>query len=136
MLDSSILAPYVSSGRCFANYLLICYFLWEKSELIYIISIVMQYIDDDISSESESDEDNAESGEEGSLESEDEDDNDASNEEEWTSSTEAKSDASDNEERDDEANAVEALKKVTAAVQKLVPFDMEDLTKVFIWLTS
>ncbi|XP_028766978.1 uncharacterized protein LOC114724718 isoform X3 [Neltuma alba] len=67
------------------------------------------YIDDDISSsECESDDDNAESGEEASLESENEDDN---NEEEWTSSAEAKSDASDNEEHDAIATAEAALKK-------------------------
>ncbi|KAF7808205.1 Protein MSP1 isoform A [Senna tora] len=87
------------------------------------------YIDDDLSSECESDDDNAESGEEGSLDSEDEDDNDASNEEEWTSSTEAKSDVSDNEERDAIASAEAALKKVKAAVEKLVPYNVEDFEK-------
>ncbi|XP_028766979.1 uncharacterized protein LOC114724718 isoform X4 [Neltuma alba] len=85
------------------------------------------YIDDDISSsECESDDDNAESGEEASLESENEDDN---NEEEWTSSAEAKSDASDNEEHDAIATAEAALKKVKAAVQKLVPYNVEDFEK-------
>ena len=83
----------------------------------------------------ESDDDNAESGEEASLDSEDEDDNNASNEEEWTSSTEAKSDASDNEEHDAIATAEAALKKVKAAVQKLVPYNIEDFEKVSIWFT-
>ncbi|KAK7301545.1 hypothetical protein RJT34_12411 [Clitoria ternatea] len=64
-------------------------------------------------------ESNAESGEEGSLESENEDDNKASNEE-WASGTEAKLDASDNE---DVVTSAEAhLKKVKAVVlQKLIP---------------
>lgn len=96
----------------------------------------MQYIDDDLLSESESDDDNAESGEEGSLESEDEDDNDASNEEEWTGSTGTKSDVSDNEENDALATAEAALKKVKEAVQKLVPYNIEDFEKVSIWLSS
>lgn len=93
----------------------------------------MQDIDDDLSSEYESDDDNADSGEEGSLESENEDDNDASNEEEWASSTEVKSDGSDNEEA--LASAESALKKVKAAVQKLVPYKIEDFEKVYIHLT-
>ncbi|KAI9085053.1 hypothetical protein K1719_033045 [Acacia pycnantha] len=88
------------------------------------------YIDDDLSSsDCESDDDSAESGEEASMESENEDDNNASNEEEWTSSTEAKSDASDNEEHDAIATAEAALKKVKAAVQKLVPYNIEDFEK-------
>lgn len=93
----------------------------------------MQYIDDDLlSSECESDDDNAESGEEASLESEADDDNDPSNDEEWTSSAEAKSDASDNEDHDAIASAEAALKKVKAAVQKLVPYNIEDFEKVSI----
>lgn len=90
----------------------------------------MQDIDDDQSSDSESDDDNAESGEEGS---ENEDDNDASNEEEW-SSTEAKSDASDNED-DVVASAEAALKKVKDAVKKLIPYNVEELEKVYIQLS-
>lgn len=89
----------------------------------------MQDIDDDQSSDYESDDDNAESGEEGDLESENDDDNDASNEEEWTSSAEAKSDASDNE--DALATAEAALKKVKAAVKKLVPYNVEEFEKVY-----
>jgi len=89
----------------------------------------MQDIDDDLSSDYESDDDNAESGEEGSLESENDDDNEASNEEEWASSTEAKSDASDNE--DAVASAEAHLKKVKAAVlRKLVPYNVEEFEKV------
>ncbi|KAK7301459.1 hypothetical protein RJT34_12323 [Clitoria ternatea] len=86
-------------------------------------------IDDDLL-DYEYDDDNAESGEQGSLESENEDDNEASNEE-WASSTEAKSDASDNENA--VASAEAHLKKVKAAVlQKLVPYDVEELEKVYI----
>ncbi|XP_061362703.1 uncharacterized protein LOC133306399 [Gastrolobium bilobum] len=96
--------------------------------LVLDSSILAPYdIDDDLSSDYESD-DNGESGEEGSLESENEDDNDASNEEEWTSSTEVKSDASDNE--DALASAEAALKKVKAAVQKLVPYNVEEFEKI------
>ncbi|KAK7404349.1 hypothetical protein VNO78_05178 [Psophocarpus tetragonolobus] len=93
-------------------------------------SILAPYdIDDDLSSDYESDDDNGESGEEGSLESENEDDNEASNEEEWTSSTEAKSDASDNE--DAVASAEAHLKKVKAAVlRKLVPYNVEEFEKI------
>ncbi|ESW03643.1 hypothetical protein PHAVU_011G030700 [Phaseolus vulgaris] len=93
-------------------------------------SILAPYdIDDDLSSDYESDDDNAESGEEGSLESENEDDNEASNEEEWASSTEAKSDASDNE--DAVASAEAHLKKVKAAVlRKLVPYNVEEFEKI------
>ncbi|KAL2492686.1 P-loop containing nucleoside triphosphate hydrolase superfamily protein [Abeliophyllum distichum] len=75
---------------------------------------------DDYSSESESDEDNAESGEECTSESEVEDENDASNEEEYTSSSETRTDASDDE-IDVQASA-EALKK-------LVPYNLEDFEK-------
>lgn len=92
-------------------------------------SVLAPYdIDDDQSSDSESDDDNAESGEEGALESENEDDNDASNEEEW-SSAEAKSDASDNED-DAVASAEAALKKVKDAVKKLIPYNVEELEKM------
>ncbi|KAL2515747.1 P-loop containing nucleoside triphosphate hydrolase superfamily protein [Forsythia ovata] len=75
---------------------------------------------DDYSTESESDEDNAESGEECTSESEVEDENDASNEEEYTSSSETRTDASDDE-IDVQASA-EALKK-------LVPYNLEDFEK-------
>ncbi|KAK7264111.1 hypothetical protein RJT34_31715 [Clitoria ternatea] len=96
--------------------------------LVLDSSILAPYdIDDDLS-DYESDDDNAESGEEGSLESENEDDNEASNEE-WASSTEAKSDASDNE--DAVASAEAHLKKVKAAVlRKLVPYNVEELEKI------
>ncbi|AES89435.2 P-loop nucleoside triphosphate hydrolase superfamily protein [Medicago truncatula] len=94
--------------------------------LVLDSSVLAPYdIDDDQSSDSESDDDNAESGEEGS---ENEDDNDASNEEEW-SSTEAKSDASDNED-DVVASAEAALKKVKDAVKKLIPYNVEELEKM------
>ncbi|CAL0329327.1 unnamed protein product [Lupinus luteus] len=83
-------------------------------------------MDDDLS-DFESDDDNEDSGEEGSIESENEDDNDASNEE-WASSTEVKSDASDND--DALAHAEAALKKVKAAVQKLVPYNIEEFDKI------
>ncbi|XP_027356104.1 uncharacterized protein LOC113865618 isoform X2 [Abrus precatorius] len=98
--------------------------------LVLDSSILAPYdIDDDLSSDYESDGDNAESGEEGSLESENEDDHDASNEEEWTSSTEAKSDASDNE--DAVASAEAHLKNVKAAVlRKLVPYNVEEFEKI------
>ncbi|XP_012572706.1 uncharacterized protein [Cicer arietinum] len=97
--------------------------------LVLDSSILAPYdIDDDQSSDYESDDDNAESGEEGDLESENDDDNDASNEEEWTSSAEAKSDASDNE--DALATAEAALKKVKAAVKKLVPYNVEEFEKM------
>ncbi|CAJ2679628.1 peroxisomal ATPase pex6-like isoform X2 [Trifolium pratense] len=95
--------------------------------LVLDSSILAPYdLDDDQSSDYESDD--SESGEEGALESENEDDNDASNEEEWSSSTEAKSDASDNE--DALASAEAALKRVKAAVQKLVPYNVEELEKM------
>ncbi|XP_059656435.1 uncharacterized protein LOC132303264 isoform X2 [Cornus florida] len=75
------------------------------------------------SSESESDEDNAESVEECTSESEveNENENDASNEEEWTSSNEAKSDGSD----DDEAY----MKASAEALKKLVPYNLEEFEK-------
>ncbi|MCI17967.1 spastin, partial [Trifolium medium] len=96
--------------------------------LVLDSSILAPYdLDDDQSSDYE--DDDSESGEEGALESENEDDNDASNEEEWSSSTEAKSDASDNE--DALASAEAALKRVKAAVQKLVPYNVEELEKVY-----
>lgn len=72
---------------------------------------------EDCSSESESD---VESGEECTSDSEIEDANDASNEEEWTSSAETKSEAS---EEDDVEASVEAL-------EKLIPFNLEDFEKV------
>ncbi|OIW05626.1 hypothetical protein TanjilG_23412 [Lupinus angustifolius] len=96
--------------------------------LVLDSSIIAPYDIDDDSSDYESDDDNADSGEEGSIESESEDDNDASNEEEWASSTEVKSDASDNE--DALAHAEAALKKVKAAVQKLVPYNIEEFEKI------
>lgn len=73
--------------------------------------MIFQALSEGYSSESESDEDNAESGEESTSESEVEDENDASNEE----------DASDDE-IDVQASA-EALKK-------LVPYNLEDFEKV------
>lgn len=82
----------------------------------------MQDFGEDCSSENESDEDNAVSGEESTSESEVEDENDASNEEEWTSSAEGKSDRSDDDEVDVQASA-EALKK-------LIPYNLEDFEKV------
>ncbi|CAL0334216.1 unnamed protein product [Lupinus luteus] len=96
--------------------------------LVLDSSIIAPYDIDDDSSDYESDDDNADSGEEGSIESESEDDNDASNEEEWASSTEVKSDVSDNE--DALAHAEAALKKVKAAVQKLVPYNIEEFEKI------
>ncbi|CAL0304306.1 unnamed protein product [Lupinus luteus] len=96
--------------------------------LVLDCSIIAPYDMDDGLSDYESDDDNADSGEEGSIESENEDDNDASNEEEWASSTEVKSDASDND--DALAHAEAALKKVKAAVQKLVPYNVEDFEKI------
>ncbi|KAL3824833.1 hypothetical protein ACJIZ3_020862 [Penstemon smallii] len=82
-------------------------------------SILAPYdFNEDCSSESESDEDNADSVEESTSESEVEDDNDASNEEEYTSSGEAKSDGSD----DDVNIQAEALKK-------LIPHDIEEFDK-------
>ncbi|KAJ7954529.1 ATPase family AAA domain-containing protein 1 [Quillaja saponaria] len=82
---------------------------------------------DELSSDSESDDDNAESGEEDSLESDDE--NAASNEEEWTSSGDVKSDGSDNDDSEMQAAAEEALKKVEAAVKKLAPHNLEEFEK-------
>ncbi|CAK8576826.1 unnamed protein product [Lathyrus sativus] len=98
--------------------------------LVFDSSILAPYdiIDDDQSSDHESNDDNAESGDEGGLESDNEDDNDASNEEEWTSSAEAKSDLSDNE--DALASAEAALKKVKAAVQKLIPYNVDEFEKI------
>ncbi|KAE9616430.1 putative microtubule-severing ATPase [Lupinus albus] len=96
--------------------------------LVLDCSIIAPYDMDDDLSDYESDDDNADSGEEGSIESENEDDNDASNEEEWASSTEVKSDASDND--DAIAHAEAALKKVKAAVQKLVPYNIEEFEKI------
>ncbi|MED6158677.1 hypothetical protein PIB30_034920 [Stylosanthes scabra] len=97
--------------------------------LVLDSSILAPYdVDDELSSEYESEDDNADSGAEGSLESENEDDNDAGNEEEWTSSNEVKSDASDNE--DAIASAEAALKKVKAAVQKLVPYNIDEIEKI------
>lgn len=71
-------------------------------------------------SETESDEDNAESGAETTSDTEIEDENDASNEEDWTSSGEAKSDV---EGFDARAAAVEA------ALNKLVPGHLEEFEK-------
>ncbi|XP_027096917.2 uncharacterized protein [Coffea arabica] len=73
------------------------------------------------SSETESDDENGESGEECTSESEVEDENDATNEDEWTSSGEAKAETSDDDEVDLQASA-EALKK-------LVPHNLEDFEK-------
>ncbi|KAL1362040.1 hypothetical protein HN51_010333 [Arachis hypogaea] len=101
--------------------------------LVLDSSILAPYdIDDELSSDYESEDDNADSGAEGSLESENEDDNDAGNEEEWTSSNEVKSDASENENDNDDAiaSAEAALKKVKAAVQKLVPYNIEEFEKI------
>jgi hypothetical protein len=86
----------------------------------------MQDLDDD---QSDYESDDPESGEEGALDSENEDDNDASNEEEWSSGAEVKSDASDND--DAIASAEAALKKVKAAVQKLVPYNVDEFEKVY-----
>ncbi|KAE8022974.1 hypothetical protein FH972_008733 [Carpinus fangiana] len=77
----------------------------------------------DFGDECESDEDDAESGDECTSESEVEDEHEASNEEEWTSSGEASADGSDNDEVDAEATAEAALKK-------LIPYnDLEELAK-------
>ncbi|KAA8528933.1 hypothetical protein F0562_033579 [Nyssa sinensis] len=84
-------------------------------------SVLASYDFGEACSESESDDDNAESGEECTSESEVEDENDASNEEEWTSSGDAKSEGSDVDEVDVQASA-EALKK-------LVPYNLEDFEK-------
>lgn len=73
-------------------------------------------------SETESDEDNAESGAETTSDTEVEDENDASNEEDWTSSGEAKSDG-DVEGFDARAAAVEA------ALNTLVPGHLEEFEK-------
>lgn len=78
---------------------------------------------DDFTSECESDDNDAESGEEATSESEVEDENDASNEEEWSSSAEANVDGSDNDEDDVQATAEAALKK-------LIPYNLEDFGKV------
>ncbi|WJX51183.1 hypothetical protein P8452_37398 [Trifolium repens] len=95
--------------------------------LVLDSSILAPYdLDDDQSSDYESDD--PESGEEGALDSENEDDNDASNEEEWSSGAEVKSDASDND--DAIASAEAALKKVKAAVQKLVPYNVDEFEKM------
>ncbi|MED6218478.1 hypothetical protein PIB30_026950 [Stylosanthes scabra] len=101
--------------------------------LVLDSSILAPYdVDDELSSEYESEDDNADSGAEGSLESDNEDDNDAGNEEEWTSSNEVKSDASDNENDNEDAiaSAEAALKKVKAAVQKLVPYNIDEIEKI------
>lgn len=82
----------------------------------------MQDFSEVCSSETESDDENGESGEECTSESEVEDENDASNEDEWTSSGEAKPETSDDDEVDVQASA-EALKK-------LVPYNLEDFEKV------
>lgn len=73
------------------------------------------------SSETESDDENGDSGEECTSESEVEDENDATNEDEWTSSGEAKAESSDDDEVDLQASA-EALKK-------LVPHNLEEFEK-------
>ncbi|XP_011621877.1 uncharacterized protein LOC18422392 isoform X1 [Amborella trichopoda] len=70
-------------------------------------------------SESDTDDETAETGEECTTESEVEDENDASNEEEWASSSEIKSDSDEDEV---EARAAEALRK-------LVPYTIEDFEK-------
>ena len=82
----------------------------------------MQDFSEACSSETESDDENGESGEECTSESEVEDENDATNEDEWTSSGEAKAETSDDDEVDLQASA-EALKK-------LVPHNLEDFEKV------
>ncbi|XP_057453504.1 uncharacterized protein LOC130745336 isoform X2 [Lotus japonicus] len=60
------------------------------------------------------------SGEEGSLESE--------NEEGWSTYSDAESHASENE--DAEASAEAVVEKIKAAVQKLVPYNVEELPKI------
>ncbi|KAG6708019.1 peroxisomal ATPase pex6-like [Carya illinoinensis] len=77
---------------------------------------------DDVTSECESDDNDAESGEEATSESEVEDENDVNNEEEWSSSAEANVDGSDNDEDDVQATAEAALKK-------LIPCNLEDFGK-------
>lgn len=76
----------------------------------------------DFGDDCESDDDDAESGEECTSESEVEDENDVSNEEEWTSSGEASADGSDNDEVDVQATAEAALKK-------LIPDNIEEFEK-------
>lgn len=85
----------------------------------------MQDFSDDCS-EGESDDENVVSADDTASESEAEDENDATNEEEWTSSNEARTDCSDNDEAGVEATAEAALKK-------LVPYNLEDFEKVFVF---
>ncbi|XP_057453510.1 uncharacterized protein LOC130745343 isoform X3 [Lotus japonicus] len=92
--------------------------------LVFDRSILTPYdIDDDLLSHN----DNAESGEEGSLESKNEDDNDAR----YCASSEEEPDASENENEneDAEASAKAVLEKIKAAVQKFVPYNVEELPK-------
>ncbi|XP_019413216.1 PREDICTED: uncharacterized protein LOC109325360 [Lupinus angustifolius] len=89
--------------------------------LVLDSSTIAPYDMDDDLSDYESDDDNEDSEEEDSIESENEDDNDAS-------STEVKPDVSDND--DALAHAEAALKKVEAAVQKLVPYNIEEFDKI------
>lgn len=82
-----------------------------------------QDFSDDFTSECESDDNDAESGEECTSESEVEDGHDVSNEEEWSSSAEANVDGSDKDEVDVQATAEAVLKK-------LIPYNLADFGKV------
>ncbi|KAM7484824.1 hypothetical protein LguiA_000833 [Lonicera macranthoides] len=87
--------------------------------LVLDSSVLAPYDFGEDHSESESDDDNAESGEECTSESEAEDENVAGNEEEWTSSGEAKSEHSDDD----------AVQASAEALKKLVPYNLEEFEK-------
>lgn len=101
------------------------YIISQKTSIFIkkYICFFVQDFGEECLSETESDEDNAESGAETTSDTEIEDENDASNEEDWTSSGEAKSDG-DVEGFDARAAAVEA------ALNKLVPGHLEEFEKV------
>ena len=120
VLDSNVLAPYVR---------LVITLMFYTSQVFTLFTYLL-ILEQDFGDECESDEDDAESGDECTSESEVEDEHDASNEEEWTSSGEASADGSDNDEVDAEATAEAALKK-------LIPYDdLEELAKVLVFWGS
>lgn len=121
VLDSNVLAPYVR---------LVITLIFYTSQVFTLFTYLL-ILEQDFGDECESDEDDAESGDECTSESEVEDEHDASNEEEWTSSGEASADVSDNDEVDVEATAEAALKK-------LIPYNcnLEEFAKVLVFWGS
>lgn len=126
VLDSNVLAPYVRLviTLIFCTSQVFILFIVIEGKVVIIIYLLI--VEQDFGDDCESDDDDAESGEECTSESEVEDENDVSNEEEWTSSGEASADGSDNDEVDAQATAEAALKK-------LIPDNIEEFEKVLVF---